>query len=468
MLLVDTVKGKIIEDDELKSAYAARLPYGEWLDQHLVTLKDLPIPNKKAVTLDSDYRARLQKAFAYSYEDIKDTILPMARSSAEPTAAMGDDLPRAVLSEKHQPLFNYFKQMFAQVTNPPIDAIREESVTDTTVYVGSDGNLLEDRAENCNVLQINNPILTNVDLLKIKYMDRPGFKVETVSLLYYKQPRLDRALDHLFVACDRAYKNGANILILSDRGVDENHVAIPSLLAVAALEQHLIRTKKRTAVSVILESAEPRNVHHFATLLGYGARAVNPYLAHECIRQAIHEGLLDKDYTVAVTTTTAPSSMALSRWRPKWAFPPSSPSNRRRFSRPSASGRTSWTAILPIPSPASAVWVWRRLPRASSITTPTPLTPWVCPTTPLWSPMATSGSAAAARRKTICTIPRSSGCSSNPPRNRDYEMFQQYTHLVDDESTPHTLRGLLTFATPESGPIPIEEVEPVSEIVKTI
>ena len=276
MLLVDTVKGRIIEDDELKSAYAARLPYGEWLDQNLVQLKDLPIPNKKAISLDPAYRERLQKAFAYSYEDIKNTILPMAVQGAEPTAAMGDDLPLAVLSEKHQPLFNYFKQMFAQVTNPPIDAIREETVTDTTVYVGSDGNLLEDRAENCTVLQINNPILTNVDLLKIKHMNAPGFQVETVSILYYKNTRLDRALEHLFVACDRAYKNGANILILSDRGVDENHVAIPSLLAVSALEQHLIRTKKRTAVSVILESAEPRNVHHFATLLGYGARAVNP------------------------------------------------------------------------------------------------------------------------------------------------------------------------------------------------
>ena len=300
MLLVDTQAGKIIEDDDLKSYYAARQPYGEWLDQHLVYLKDLPVPNKKVEPLSNAQRQRLQRAFAYSYEDLTGVILPMARDGQEPTSAMGVDIPLAVLSEKHQPLFRYFKQMFAQVTNPPIDAIREESVTDTTVYVGSDGNLLQDSPENCSVLQINNPILTNLDLMKIKSMDAPGFRVETISILYYKNTSLKKALDHLFVNCDRAYRNGANIIILSDRGVDENHVAIPSLLAVSALEQYLVRTKKRTAISVILESAEPRDVHHFATLLGYGARAVNPYLAYASIRQLIHEGLLDKDYTVAV------------------------------------------------------------------------------------------------------------------------------------------------------------------------
>ena len=213
---------------------------------------------------------------------------------------MGCDIPLAVLSEKHQPLFNYFKQLFAQVTNPPIDSLREEIVTDTTVYVGSDGNLLEEKADNCNVLQINNPILTSVDLMKIRAMNKPGFKVSTVSLLYYKNTSLEKAIDRTFVECDRAYRDGANILILSDRGVDENHVAIPSLLAVSAIEQYFIRTKKRTAVSIILESAEPRDVHHFATLLGYGARAINPYLAQECVASLIESGRLDKDYHTAI------------------------------------------------------------------------------------------------------------------------------------------------------------------------
>ena len=268
MLLVDMKQGRIIGDDELKESYAARQPYGEWLDRNLIHLSDLPIPNKRVEKRSKEERQRLRKAFGYTYEDVRNTILPMARTGVEPTAAMGIDIPLAVLDDKDQPLFNYFKQLFAQVTNPPIDAIREEIVTDTTVYAGDDGNLLQEQADNCRVLQIHNPILTSTDMMKIKAMDQPGFKVATVSILYYKNTPLDRALDHLEVAVDRAYREGANIIVLSDRGVDENHVAIPSLLAVSAMEQHLVRTKKRTAVSIILESAEPRDVHHFATLLG--------------------------------------------------------------------------------------------------------------------------------------------------------------------------------------------------------
>ena len=190
--------------------------------------------------------------------------------------------------------------MFAQVTNPPIDAIREEIVTSTTVYVGKDGNLLEEVPENCQVLKINNPILTNTDLLKIKNMKKKGFKVAVVPITYYKSTKLERAIDRLFVEVDNAYKDGANILILSDRGVDENHVPIPSLLAVSAVHQHLVDTKKQTSLSLILESGEPREVHHFATLLGYGACAVNPYLALETIQELIDEKLLDKDYYAAV------------------------------------------------------------------------------------------------------------------------------------------------------------------------
>ena len=218
MLLADLRQGCLVDDEEIKRRYATRRPYGEWLDAHLVHLRDLPIPNRRVETHPKELRDRLYKAFGYTYEEVKDTILPMARDGAEPTSAMGVDTPLAVLSEHHQPLFNYFKQIFAQVTNPPIDAIREEIVTDTTVYAGSGGNLLEEKAENCTVLQIHNPILTSLDLLKIRYMNRSGFHVETISLLYYKGSPLENALDRLFVNVDRAYKNGANILILSDRG----------------------------------------------------------------------------------------------------------------------------------------------------------------------------------------------------------------------------------------------------------
>ena len=300
MLLVDTVKGELIDDDELKEKYATKQPYGEWLDNNLVQLHDLKIPNQKVPMHTKEERARLQKAFGYTYEDLKTSILPMALNGSESIGAMGIDTPLAVLSNKHQPLFNYFKQLFAQVTNPPIDSIREKVVTSTTVYLGTDGNVLEEKAENCKQLKINDPILTKTDLLKIKNMKVDGFKVETIPIIYYKNTSLEKAIDHLFVEVDRAHREGANIIILSDRGVDENHVAIPSLLAVSALQQYLVQTKKRTAMAVILESGEPRDVHHFATLLGYGASAINPYLAQESIQELIDLNMLDKDYYAAV------------------------------------------------------------------------------------------------------------------------------------------------------------------------
>lgn len=305
MLLVDTVKGQLIDDDELKEMYASRQPYGEWLDTNLVNLKDLAIPNKRINPYDYEESLRLQKAFGYTYEEVKASILPMAKNGSEPIAAMGHDTPLAVLSGQPQPLYNYFKQRFAQVTNPPIDAIREEVVTSTTVYIGESGNLLEEKAENCHSLKIDNPILTNTDLLKIKSMNVKGFKVAVIPITYYKNTSLEKAINRLYLEADRAYKDGANILILSDRGVDENHVAIPALLAVSAMQQHLVTTKKRTSLSVILESAEPREVHHFATLLGFGATAVNPYLALDTINSLIESGMLDKDYYVAVNDYNA-------------------------------------------------------------------------------------------------------------------------------------------------------------------
>ena len=194
MLLVDTVKGELIDDDKLKEQYATKQPYGEWLDNNLINLCDLKIPNKKVPTHTKEERARLQKAFGYTYEDFRTSILPMALNGAESIGAMGIDTPLAVLSNRHQPLFNYFKQLFAQVTNPPIDSIREKIVTSTTVYLGKDGNVLEEKPENCKNLKINNPILTNTDLLKIKNMKVEGFKVETIPITYYKNTSIERLL----------------------------------------------------------------------------------------------------------------------------------------------------------------------------------------------------------------------------------------------------------------------------------
>ncbi|MCM1273224.1 MAG: glutamate synthase large subunit [Clostridium sp.] len=300
MLLIDTVNGKILQDEELKERYTTKQPYGEWLDSNLVHLKDLKIPNIRIEAYDDKMQKKLQKAFGYTYEEYKNSIYNMALNGGEAIAAMGVDTPLAALSKKNHLLFDYFKQLFAQVTNPPIDAIREEIVTSTTVYVGKQGNLLEEKAENCQVLKIENPILTNTDMLKIKNMDKDGFKVAVIPIIYYKSTRLVRAIDRLFVQVDKAYKDGANIVVLSDRGVDENHVPIPSLLAVSAVHQHLVNTKKQTSLALILESGEPREVHHFATLLGYGAVAVNPYLAQDTIKELIDENILDKDYYAAV------------------------------------------------------------------------------------------------------------------------------------------------------------------------
>lgn len=301
MLLIDTVKGRILSDNEVKERYAKAQPYGEWLDSNLVELKDLKIPNIRVEEYTPKQRKQLQKAFGYTYEEYRNSICSMALNGAEGIAAMGVDTPLAVLSEKNRSLFDYFKQLFAQVTNPPIDAIREEIVTSTTVYVGKDGNLLEQVPDNCQVLKINNPILTNTDLLKIKNMKQEGFKVAVVPTTYYKSTKLARAMERLFVEVDKVYREGANIVILSDRGVDENHVPIPSLLAVSAVHQHLVDTKKQTSLALILESGEPREVHHFAALLGYGACAVNPYLALDTIQELIDEKLLDKDYYAAVS-----------------------------------------------------------------------------------------------------------------------------------------------------------------------
>lgn len=300
MLLVDTKEKRIINDTELKERYATDKPYGEWLDMNLKHLSDLKIPNEKVIEYSQEERDKLYKVFGYTYEDVKSQILRMAANGVESTVSMGRDIPLAVLNEKPSSLFDYFQQQFAQVTNPPIDSIREKIVTDTTVYIGTDGNLLEEEAQNCRVLEVNNPILTSLDLIKIRTLNQPGFVTADISMLYYKHTSLKKAVDALCIACDRAYNNGANILILTDRGVDENHVAIPSLLAVSAVETHLVNTKKRTKVSLILESGEPRDVHQCAALLGFGARAINPYLAQDCVVELIEKGLLNKDYHSAI------------------------------------------------------------------------------------------------------------------------------------------------------------------------
>ena len=307
VLEADLRTGELLESEAIKTRYAKAHPYGDWL-RHLIALANLPPARKTEAPMDDAQRIRLCKAFHYTQEDVQSILLPMAKTGTEPIVSMGADEPIAVMSKTHPPLFAYFKQRFAQVTNPPIDALREEIKTDCSIYIGDDGNLLGEGPDNCTVLELPSPVLTEEELGRVRGLDHPAFSVRTVSLLYPKETGLRVALDAFFSACDQACRDGINILILSDRGVDENHLAIPSLLAVSALEQHLIHIKKRTAVSVILESGEPRDVHHLALLIAYGARAVNPYLAHTCVKSLCETKQIDKtpdqaiaDYNRALT-----------------------------------------------------------------------------------------------------------------------------------------------------------------------
>lgn len=294
MLLIDTREQRIIGDDELKDSLIHKYPYQEWLTQNLKTLSALPeVP--VAHKPDSDTLLQRQKAFGYTYEDLRKILTPMAQDGVEPIGAMGTDIPLAVLSEKSQLLYNYFQQLFAQVTNPPIDALREEIVTGTELFLGSEGNLLDPKPESCRQLKLEIPILTDGELGQIAALDQPGFKTATLPMVFKSGQggaSLESALDELCEQARRVIAAGANIIILSDRGVDAEHVAIPALLAVSCLHHFLIREQVRTQVSLVVESGEPREVHHFALLLGYGASAINPYLAFETLQEMVGNSLL--------------------------------------------------------------------------------------------------------------------------------------------------------------------------------
>jgi len=465
MLVVDTKNGVVREDADIKKNYAKQNPYGEWLDMNLVNLSDLPSPNRKLLTYSQEERDRLYNVYGYSYEDIKQSMCYMAKNGKEPTMSMGIDIPLAALSEKQQPLYNYFKQMFAQVTNPPIDALREEIVTDSTVYIGSDGNLLQDTPENCRVLQLESPIITSMEMQKIKSMNMPGLKSCTVSLLYFKNSSLERALDHLFNTIDKEYRNGSNVIVLSDRGVDENHVAIPSLLAVSAVEQFLIRTKKRTAVSIVLESAEPRDVHHFATLLGFGARAINPYLVHECIGEMIELDMLDKDYYSAIDdydnavlkgVVSIASKMGISTLQ-------------------SYQSAQIFEAVG-IDKDVIDKYFTNTISRVGGISLKDIEAAVIYRHDRAYDPMdltvdATTDSTGLHKLRSGVNTefhlynPMTIMYLQKAVQAGDYETFKKFTNILDVESKPHMLRGLMEFK-PNRQPVPLSEVEPVESIVR--
>ena len=462
MLLVDTIQGRVIDDDELKEYYASKQPYGEWLDRNLIKLEDLKIPNQRVPEYTKEERQRMQKAFGYTYESLREAILPMALNGGEGTSAMGIDTPLAALAGDHQPLFNYFKQLFAQVTNPPIDSIREKVVTSTTVYIGEDGNLLEEKAINCQVLKVDNPILTNTDLMKIKNMKVEGFKVVVLPTTYYKNTSLEKALDHLFVEADRAYRDGANILILSDRGIDENHVAIPSLLAVSGLQQHLVKTKKRTAVAMILESGEPREVHHFATLLGYGACAINPYLAQDTVKQLVDEHMLDKDYYAAIHDYNQAIISGIVKIASKMGI----------STIQSYQGSKIFEAIG-IDSAVIDKYFTNTVSRIGGITLEDIAKDVDTLHSAAYDPLGletdlTLDSKGRHKMRSGADVhlynPATIHLLQESTKRGDYNLFKQYTDLVNSEERDANIRGLMDFNFPKKG-VPIEEVESVDSIV---
>ncbi|MDD5810524.1 MAG: glutamate synthase large subunit [Treponema sp.] len=471
MLLVDTVAKRLISDKEIKETYSSQHPYGEWLDQNLIHLADIKIPNKKIPTSTLDERNHLYRAFGWNYEDLNEMVLPMARTGVEPTGAMGIDTPLACMSDKHPSLFSYFKQLFAQVTNPPIDSLRERIVTDTTVYVGSDGNLLKTEGKNCKVLEINNPILTGVDLLKIATLNQDGLKAKKISLLVDLKNLngdqwLAESLDNLFKEIDSSYADGYNIMILSDRGVDETHAAIPSLLAVSAVEQYLIKTKKRTQISIILESGEVRDVHQSAMCLAYGARAINPYLAHEAISEVIDQKLLDKDYHTAIDDYNKAIINGIVKIAAKMGI--------------SAIQSYQSAQIFEAVGIAQDVvekYFTNTVSRVGGIGLKEIQEDVIFHHQQAWNPngLTVSTHLESVGSHKFRRGPNAEDHLYNPEtiialqeatRNGDYKRFKEYTSLVDDNSHPHCLRALLDFEIDESKSISIDEVESVDSIVQ--
>ena len=295
MLLVDTEEGRIVADDEIKHRIATEQPYRDWLNRHVIHVDDLPEASELPAPA-KDVLVQKQRTFGYTFEDVRFILTPMAMDGVEPLGSMGTDTPLAVLSDKPQLLYSYFKQLFAQVTNPPIDYLREAIITSTETAIGAEANLLEPTPESCRFLKLETPILLNEQLKQIQNINQPGFRPALLPILFDPVSGgagLAAALDELYALADKAIQDGATFLILSDRGITQKLAPIPALLAVAGLHHHLIRSGTRTRASIVLESGEPREVHHFALLIGFGVSAINPYVAFDTIEDLIREGLLE-------------------------------------------------------------------------------------------------------------------------------------------------------------------------------
>ena len=464
IIVADTRSGKLLNDEEIKKGFESRQPYGEWLDHMLVNLSELPKENKKPIRIRGEELRTLQKAFGYSFGNLKNSLIPMCLNGIEATAAMGVDVPVPPLSEMDPPLFDFFKQKFAQVTNPPIDSIREEIITDTTVYLGIAGNVLEEDEENCRVLKINNPILSNIDLMKIRHADLPGLKSKDISMLYERGTSLEDAIESLYRQADKAHDEGAAILILTDRGVDREHVAIPSLLAVAALETYLVRTRMNTAISIILETGEPCEVHHFATLMGFGASAINPYLAFDSIHELITVGMIDKDYTEASTSYTSAIVHGIVKISAKMGISTIQSYQGSKIFEALGIGKELMDKYFPdTVSRVGGITLKniedRTIRLHDSAYDPEELA--------LPDSLRISGwHKERSGKEDHLYNPQSIHLLQKATWTGDYQLFKQFSETINKEDRHITLRSTLEFKFPENGGISIDEVEPAESIVK--
>jgi len=454
MLLVDTVEGRLISDREIKRSLYGRNPYQLWIKENQITLDQLPEPPREHRSDPKTLLVR-QRAFGYTDEDIRMILGPMAEKGEEPVGSMGTDTPLACLSDKPQPLFNYFKQLFAQVTNPPIDPIREEMVMSLTSYIGTERNILDETPQHCHTLKLPHPILTNRDLEKLRRVSQGDFLATTLPMLFAVEEGakgLERALSQLCRRASLAIQSGYTLLILSDRGLDEEYAPIPSLLALAAVHNHLVREETRTQVALIIESGEPREVMHFALLIGYGASAVNPYLALETVGngeslknfiQSINKGLLKTFSKMGIST--------LQSYRGAQVFEALG-LNRDLISR-YFTGTASRIEGVGLDVLAEEAILKHRYAYH--------------PVTEFDTELAVGGNYQyRVRGEYHLFNPQTIAKLQHAVRQESPQTFQEYTDLLDKQSRQLcTLRGLLEIK-PSEEPIPIEEVEPASEIVK--
>src|SRR6266498_3649084 len=467
MFLVDTSEGRIISDEEIKQEMASARPYGQWLKDNQVRFADLPSLAETEPAVNHQTTLHRMQAFGYNFEDLRVNIGPMAQNSIQPVGSMGTDTPLAVLSDKPQLLYNYFKQLFAQVTNPPIDPIREELITSTTLIIGSEGNLVAPTPESCRQLRLPEPILKNSDMEKLRRIDEPGIKSTTLPILFNVhegKAGLEHALDELFAAVDQAIANGTTILILSDKGVDRTHAPIPALLATSGLHHHLIRGGTRTRVGLVLETGEPREVHHFCLLIGYGAQAINPYLIYECLNDMIHEGMLPnlsykdavKGYDKAVYkgVVKVMAKMGISTIK---SYCGAQIFEAVGLGQELVDKYFTWT-----PSRVGGIGldqIAREVQEQHARAFPTyPLNGHTLDVYGQYQ-YRKDGELHLFNPRTIHLLQKA--CRSN-----EYKTFKEYTRLIDDQAERlATLRGLMQLKyAPRS--VPIDEVEPVDEIVK--